>query len=99
MSRFTTMVLFNQVVQIFTLTDLNRRFLLRVVALDRSSVGPTLIDRDLLGHALTPDRLAQKAQGGRAVAVRGEQEIHRLARFVVNLSDEVALAARLQNRA
>ncbi len=93
------MILFHDIIQILGLTDLNGCLLLGVVALDRRLIGAALIDRDLRRCPLIPDRLAQKAQGGRTIPVGCEQKIYCLARFVVNLSDEVALAARLQNRA
>ena len=51
------MVLFNDVVQVFDLPDLNAGSL-RVVAFDRRRVGAALVDRDLLRGAILSDRLA-----------------------------------------
>ncbi len=76
------MILFHDIIQILGLTDLNGCLLLGVVALDRGFISATLINRNLLGRSLTPDRLAQKAQGGRTIPVGCEQKIYRLARFV-----------------
>jgi hypothetical protein len=42
------MVLFNEVVEVFALTDLDARLSFGIVACDRRCVGTTLVDRDLL---------------------------------------------------
>ena len=69
------MILFDDIVEILRLTDLNRRLLLSIAALNGRLIRSTLIDRNLLRRSLTLDRLAQKAQGGRAIPVGREQEI------------------------
>ena len=53
------MILLDDVVEVFDLADLDVRFILRVVAFDRRGVGAALVDRDLLGRAMTADRLVQ----------------------------------------
>ena len=62
--------------------DLDVRFMLRVVAFDRRGVGAALVDRDLLGRAMTADRFAQKAQRRPAVAFGRQQKINRVADLV-----------------
>jgi hypothetical protein len=57
-----SMVLFDDVVEVFDLTDLGARFLLGIVAFDRRRVGTTLVDRDLPRRAVPFDCLAQEPQ-------------------------------------
>jgi len=57
-------VLFDDVIQIFVLTDFDVRLVFHVVALDRRRVGATLVDCDLLWRAMMADRLAQEPQRG-----------------------------------
>jgi hypothetical protein len=54
------MILLNNVVEIFDLTDLDARFVVGIVTFDRRRVGAALVDRDLLRRGIMPDRLAQK---------------------------------------
>ena len=49
-----------------------------VVVLDRRSVGSALVDSDLRRRSALLDGLAQKARSGSAVALRGQQEVHRV---------------------
>ena len=69
------MILLNNVVEIFDLTDLDASFVLSVVTFDRRRVCAALVDRDLLGCAAVPDRLAQKPQSGFAISSGGQQEV------------------------
>jgi TetR/AcrR family transcriptional regulator, transcriptional repressor for nem operon len=55
-----SVILLNNVVEIFDLTDLGASFVLGVTTFDRRCVGAALVDRDLLGRTIMPDRLAQK---------------------------------------
>jgi hypothetical protein len=50
--------LFDDIVEVFDLPDLNAGFVLHVVAFDRRRVGAALVDRDLLRGAILSDRLA-----------------------------------------
>ena len=53
-----SMILFDDVVEVLDLTDLDVGFVLRIVAFDRRRVGAALVDRDLLRGAILSDRLA-----------------------------------------
>ena len=55
------MILFDDVVQIFDLTDSDVCLMFRVAAFDRRRVGATLVDRDLLRGAMMTDRLAKES--------------------------------------
>ena len=54
------MVLFDDVVEVLDLPELNLCVLLKVVARDRRGVGPALVDGNLRRHTILADRLAQK---------------------------------------
>src|SRR5438132_4523383 len=54
-------------VSIFHLANDDRRAVFCVVALDRRCIGRTAVNRDLLRHAVPPDRLLQKAPRRRLV--------------------------------
>ena len=54
------MILFNDVVEIFDLADLDIGIVVDVVAYDRRRVGTTFVDRDLLGNPLRPMALRRK---------------------------------------
>jgi hypothetical protein len=54
------MVLFDDVVEVLDLTDLNARLVFRVVAFDRSRVGPASVDCDLLGRSMTNSDLSDR---------------------------------------
>jgi hypothetical protein len=51
------MILLNNVVEIFGLTDLDANFVLGVETFDRRPVGAALVDRDLLRRSIMPDAL------------------------------------------
>jgi hypothetical protein len=70
------MILLNDVVEIFDLTDLAASIVFTVVTFDRRCVGAALVNRDLLRCAVVPDRLAQKPQSGFAISSGGQQEVH-----------------------
>ena len=76
------MILFDDVIQIFDLTDFDVSLMFSIVAFDRRRVGAALVDRDLLRRAMLADRLAQKAQRGFVIPLCGQQEIHRRACLV-----------------
>ena len=52
------MILFNDVVEVFHLTDLDASLMILVVAFNRRLVGAALVDRDLLWGTVLSDRLA-----------------------------------------
>ena len=56
------MILFNDVVEILDLADLDSRVLVGVVAYDRRLVGAAFVDRDLLRNTMMTDGFAQEAQ-------------------------------------
>jgi hypothetical protein len=53
-----SMLLLNNVVEVFDLTDLDGRLMLGIVALERRRVGTAVVDRDLLRRTFPLDRLA-----------------------------------------
>ena len=65
------MILFNEIVEIFTLADEDRGFVRLVVALDSRRVTAALIDRDLLGKSLGTNGFAQERLGCVAIARGG----------------------------
>jgi hypothetical protein len=65
-----TMVLLDNVVQVFTLPHLNAGCVLSVVTVDRCSVSAAFVECDLIGLTMLLDRPFQKA----AIC---EQEVHR----------------------
>jgi len=75
-------VLFNDVVQILVLADLDRHVTPGVDGLERSQIRPAFIDRDRLGLAVLIDRLLEVALGCSLVTVGTQQEIDRLAGLV-----------------
>ena len=54
------MILLNNFVEIFGLTDLDANFVFGVATFDRCRVGAALVDRALFRRAIMPDRRAQK---------------------------------------
>jgi hypothetical protein len=54
--------MFNDVVEIFDLADLDSLVMVGVVADDHSRGGAAFVDRDLLRNTMTTDGLAQEAQ-------------------------------------
>ena len=69
------MVLFDDVVEVLDLPELNLCVLLEVVAGVRRSVGATLIDGNLRRRTILADRLAQEAHDCLAIPLRSQQEI------------------------
>jgi hypothetical protein len=76
------MGLLHQIIAILHLTDEDRGPVLRVVAFDGRGIGLAPINRELLWHAMTPNRLGEKARGGALVALLREQEITGLAALI-----------------
>ena len=52
------MILFDDIVEIFRVADSEGRLVGPVGVCKRGWVGPTVIDRELLGHLLSTNRLA-----------------------------------------
>ena len=71
------MILFDDVVEVFDLTDLDVGLSFGIVAFDRRYVGTALVDRDLLRRSVLLDCLAQEPQRGFAIPFGGQQKIHR----------------------
>src|SRR6185437_8740691 len=59
-----TMVLLDNVIQVFALTQLNVSLMVGVVAIDCSGVVTALVDRDLLGLAVPIDGPLEEAASG-----------------------------------
>ena len=72
------MVLFDDVVEVFDLTDLNACLMFGIVAVDGRSVSTALVNRDLLGLAVLTDRARQKATRCRPISASREQKVHRV---------------------
>jgi len=70
------MILLDNVVEIFDLTDLDTSFVLSVVTFERHRVGAALVDRNLIRRGIMPDCFAQKPQSGLAISSDGQQEVH-----------------------
>jgi hypothetical protein len=71
------MVLLDDVVEVFDLTDLDPCLMFGIVAFNRRRIGAALVDRDRLRRSIPADRLAQEPQRGFAIPFGGQQEIHR----------------------
>src|SRR5579871_2299590 len=71
------MILFDNVVKVLDLTDLDAGLSFGIVPFDRRGVGRTFVDRDLLRRAIPLDRLAQEPTRRLAMSFGGEQEINR----------------------
>lgn len=70
------MVLLDNIIQIFHLTDDDGGAMLLVVALDRRGIGLTAVDGDGLGDPMAADRLLEKAQGGLLIPLIREQKVN-----------------------
>jgi hypothetical protein len=76
------MILFNDVVEILDLADLDSRVMVGIVADDRRRVGAAFVDRDLLRNTMTTDGLAQEARRGFTIPSGCQQEVYRGAGLV-----------------
>ena len=76
------MILLNNVVEIFALPDLDLRLVLGIISLDGRRVRPAFIDSNDARNTVTFDGPSKKPQGGLAVALRGCEEIDRLALLI-----------------
>ena len=65
------MILFDDVVEVFNLADLDGRLSFGIMAFDRRRVGTALVDRDLLRRSVLLDCLAQEPQHGFAIPFGG----------------------------
>jgi hypothetical protein len=70
-------ILFDDVVEVFDLTDLDANFSFGIVAFDRRRIGAALVDRDLLRRSVPLDYLAQESQRSFAIPFGGQQKIYR----------------------
>ena len=71
----STMILLDDVVQIFDQAQLDVAAGVSSNTFDRRGVRTALIDGDLLGHTVETDRALQKPTRCRLVALGGEQEV------------------------
>jgi hypothetical protein len=71
---FYRLILFNEVVKILDLADLDIRVTVGVVTEDRRLVAAAFVDRDLLRNAMTTDGLAQEAQRRFAIPIGCQHE-------------------------
>jgi hypothetical protein len=76
------MILFNDVVEILDLADLDSRAMVGVVTDDRRRVSTALVDRNLLRNTMTTDDLSQEAQRDFTIPTGCQQEVYRGARLV-----------------
>jgi hypothetical protein len=70
------MVLLYDIIQVFDLADGDGRAVLLVIAFDRGFIGVTAVNRDRVGEPVAADRLLQKPERGRCIAVLGEQKVN-----------------------
>ncbi len=61
------MILLNDVVEVFDLTDLNESVTALVMTPYHRRIGTTLVDRDLIWRAVVLDRLAKEARRGLSI--------------------------------
>jgi hypothetical protein len=61
------MILLDDVVEVFDLTDLDAPLVFGIVAFDRRRAGTAVVDRDLFKRPILPDHLAQEPQRGFAI--------------------------------
>jgi hypothetical protein len=66
------MVLLNDVVEVLDLLELNLCIAVQIVALDRRSVGATLVDGNHRRRAMLADCLAQETQSCLAIPLRSQ---------------------------
>ncbi len=85
------MILFHNIVEVFDLADGDRRAVLFMVALDGRFIGRTPVDRDLLRHAVTANRLGEEALGCSLVPLRREEKVNGLAVFIHSAIEIVPL--------
>ena len=71
------MVLLDDVVEVFDLTNLNPRLIFRVVGFDRRRVCPAFVNCNLLRCTMLTERLAQKAQCSLTIPPGRQQKVHR----------------------
>src|ERR1700761_6911744 len=89
------MILLDDVVQVFALTQRNARSVVFVVADDRRGVGAALVDGDRLRFAVLMDCSLEKTAWRGLITTRGEQEVDCIA-IAINSAVEVApMAANL----
>jgi hypothetical protein len=89
------MILFNDVVEILDMTDLDIRVLVGIVVDDRHRVGAAFVDRDLFRDTMTTDGLAQEAQRHFTIPLGCQQEAYRGAGFVDRAILERIYAGRI----
>jgi len=68
----TPVVLFNDVVEILALTDLDALTVVVIVVVDRGCIRTILVDIDETGFAIPINRLGQKLQRSLLIALRRE---------------------------
>ena len=82
-SFYSSMILLDDVIQIFGLTDFNRGTMFLIIALNRGFIGRAAVDGDLLRHpAMTANRLIEKFSRRFLISLLSEQTIKGLAEFV-----------------
>src|ERR1700761_2519612 len=72
----SSVVLLNDVVEIFALANFDLGLVLGIVGVDGGSIRAALIDRDHARKAMTLDGTSKKAQCGLAITLGGDQEVH-----------------------
>ena len=76
------MILFDNIVQVLALTNLNALVFISVVLFDSGSNGAALVDIYQAGFTVGADRLVEKSPGRLLITVHSEQEIDCLALLV-----------------
>jgi hypothetical protein len=72
-----SMVLLDNVVEEFDLTNIDTRLMFRVVAFDRHRVRPTFVNCDLLRCTMLTKCLAQEARCDLTIPLGNQQEVYR----------------------
>ena len=87
-----SMILFNNVIEILTLSDLNAFMVFLGVAFDSCFVGPTLVDVNLGGLLIGLDRFVQKPQSRLLITFCRENKINGEAAFINRTVEILPLA-------
>ena len=76
------MVLLDEIVEIFGLADVDRRFTISIDGFERGEIGAAFVDGHRLGDAILSDRFLEITPGCSLVPVGAEQEVDGVAVFV-----------------
>ena len=79
---YKPVVLFDNIIKVFALPNLDISAFVVVVSFDPSGIGAALVDINFFGLGIASDSLAEKPQGCLPIALSCQQKVDRLALFV-----------------